>query len=381
MSTGLDEMERELVALAHEFAEKEIRPVAAAYDQSEEYPWDVLHKAADVGLTSYCFPEEYGGGGIHNLLVSARIHEELGWGDAGIAEVIDTNSFSTGPILSMGSEEQKQRWIPPLCGPKPPTWAFAITEPGCGSDAAALTTNARKVDDGYVLNGSKIWTSNAPVADFYTVFATVAPGTRAKGITCFVVERGDAGFTMGKPLPKMGQRAFPAAELFFEDCFIRDDRRIGAEGQGFYGVMQWFEFVRTELAATSVGIGRAALEVAVEYAKERKAFGRPIHEFEAVSFRLVDAKLKLDQARMMYEHAARLADAGKNYTVEAAAAKLTASEAAVFATHAAMQTLASYGYSREYPVERWLRDAVLEEIQDGTSDIQRLVIARSLFRQ
>ena len=380
MSSEHEEMERELVALAHEFAEKEIRPVAPAYDQSEEYPWDVLHKAAEVGLTSYGMPEEYGGGGIHSLLTSCRIHEELGWGDAAIAEVIDTNSFSTGPILSMGSEEQKQRWIAPLCGPKPPSWAFAITEPGCGSDAAALTTHARKVDGGYVLNGSKIWISNAPIADYYTVFATVAPGTRSKGITCFVVERDDAGFTMGKPLPKMGQRAFPAAELFFEDCFIPEDRRIGAEGQGFYGVMQWFEFVRTELAATSVGIGRAALEVAVDYAKERQAFGKVIKEFEAVSFRLVDAKLRLDQARMMYEHAARLADAGKPYTVEAAAAKLTASEAAVFATHAAMQTLASYGYSREYPVEQWLRDAALQEIQDGTSDIQRLVIARSLFR-
>ena len=312
MSSEHEEMERELVALAHEFAEKEIRPVAPLYDQSEEYPWDVLHKAAEVGLTSYGMPEEYGGGGIHSLLTSCRIHEELGWGDAAIAEVIDTNSFSTGPILSMGSEEQKQRWIAPLCGPKPPSWAFAITEPGCGSDAAALTTHARKVDGGYVLNGSKIWISNAPIADYYTVFATVAPGTRSKGITCFVVERDDAGFTMGKPLPKMGQRAFPAAELFFEDCFIPEDRRIGAEGQGFYGVMQWFEFVRTELAATSVGIGRAALEVAVDYAKERQAFGKVIKEFEAVSFRLVDAKLRLDQARMMYEHAARLADAGKH---------------------------------------------------------------------
>jgi acyl-CoA dehydrogenase len=375
-----EEMERELVALAHEFAEKELRPVAAAYDQSEEYPWAVLHKAAEVGLTYFHFPEEYGGGGIHSLLTSCKIHEELGWGDSGIAEVIDTNSFSTGPILGMGTEEQKQRWIPPLCGPKPPTWALAITEPGGGSDSAAMTTHAKKVDDGYVLNGTKTWISNGPVADYFTVFATTAPGTRSRGITCFVVERGDAGFAVGKPLPKMGQRAFPASEISFDDCFIPEDRRVGDEGKGFYGMMRWFQLVRTELAATSIGIGRAALEYAVDYAKERKAFGEFIHEYQAVSFRLVDAKMGLDQARLMCHHAARLADEGKDFAVEASMAKLAGGQAAFAAAHAAIQTLGGYGYSREYPVEQWLRDAQLEEIQDGTNDIQRLIIGRSMFR-
>jgi acyl-CoA dehydrogenase len=372
--------ERELVALAHEFAEKELRPVAALYDQSEEYAWDVLHKAAEVGFTSYHFPEEYGGGGIHSLLTACKVHEELGWGDSGLCELITMNAFATGPIMGMATVEQKQRWIPPLCGSKPPGWALAITEPDCGSDAAALVTYAKKVDGGYVLNGSKTFISNGPKADWYCVFATIAPGTRSKGITCFVVERGDPGFTVGKAIPIMGQRALPVGELFFGDCFVPEDRRVGDEGQGFYGMMYFFQQVRTKLAATSIGIGRAALEYAIDYAKERKAFGKFIHEFEAVSFRLVDAKLKLDQGRLMYEHAARLADAGKEFSIESSMAKLTASEAAFAATYAAMQTLGSYGYSREYPVEQWMRDAKLNEIQEGTNDIQRLIIARSLFR-
>jgi alkylation response protein AidB-like acyl-CoA dehydrogenase len=380
VDTMAEEMERELVALAHEFAEKELRPVAAAYDQSEEYAWDVIHKAAEVGLTSYHFPEEYGGGGIESLLTQCRIHEELGWGDAGLAELITCNSFATGPLLDMGTKEQIERWIPPLCGPKPPGWALAITEPGCGSDSAAITTHAKRADGGYVMNGSKTYISNAPMADCVGVFATVAPGTRAKGITCFILEKEDEGFTKGRQIPVMGQRACPVGELFFDDCFVPEDRRVGGEGTAFRGLMRFFQVVRTKLAATSVGIGRAALEYAVEYAKERKAFGRYIHEFQAVSFRLVDARVKLDQARLMYEHAARLADAGKDFAVESSVAKIAGSEAAFTACYAAMQTLASNGYSREYPVEQWLRDAKLNEIQEGTNDILRLVVARSMFK-
>jgi len=230
-----------------------------------------------------------------------------------------------------------------------------------------------------VLDGSKTWVSGAPEADLYLVYATVAPGTRSKGITSFVVERGDPGFAIGRKLPKMGSRAYPAAELSFEGCRIPDDRRIGEEGQGFAGVLRWFERTRVTLAANSIGIGRAALEVAVAYATEREAFGKPIHEFQAVSFRLVDAKLRLDQARLMTLHAADLADADEPFGTEASMAKVAASEAASFAADAAVMTLGSYGYSREYPVEKWLRDAKLEEIYEGTSDIQRVIIARSMF--
>jgi acyl-CoA dehydrogenase len=380
VSTTLSRLDRKLVELAREFAEREMRPVAAHYDETEEFPWDVFRKAAEVGLTCYDLPEEYGGGGVTSLLTGCLMLEELAWGDSAIAGCIGGGSFFAGPILVMGSEEQKRRWLPPLCSPSPPVGAVAVTEPEAGSDAAAITTHARRVDGGYVLNGRKTWISNAPVADVYVVFATVAPGTRSKGITALVVEKGDEGFTPGRALPKMGARCYPAGELFFRDCFLPEERRIGAEGEGFRGLMRLFDSSRVGLAANSIGIGRAALELAVEYAKERRAFGQPIHEFQAVSFRLVDAKVKLDQARLMTHHAARLADEGEPFSAEASMAKLAASEAAWYATWACVQTLGANGYSREYPAERWLRAAKLEEIYEGTSDIQRLIIARTMFR-
>ena len=370
----------QLVTTAREFAEQELRPVALRYDETEEFPWELLYKAAELGLTCYDLPAEYGGGGIDSLLASCLVIEELTWGDSPIALVIGQGGFFAGPIVAMGTEEQKRRWLPPLCGPRPPACALAVTEPDVGSDAAAITTRATRFDGGYVLNGHKKLIGNAPVADLCVVFATVAPGTRAKGITAFVVEQGDEGFVTGPTLPKMGSRCFPAGELLFEDCFVPADRRLGDEGQGFYGVMRWFDWARVQVAANSLGIGRAALEHAVEYAKHRHAFGKPIHEFQAVSFRLADAKLKLDQARLMTHHAARLADDGKPFGTEAAMAKLAASEAAWYATWAAGQTLAGAGYVRDSPVQKWLRDARLDEIWDGTSDIMRLVITRSLFR-
>jgi alkylation response protein AidB-like acyl-CoA dehydrogenase len=324
MSTTLSRLDRKLVAHAREFAERELRPVAAYYDETEEFPWDVLRKAAEAGLTCYDLPEEYGGGGVDSVLTSCLILEELAWGDSSIAGCIGGGSFFAGPVLTMGAEEQKRRWLPPLCGSKPPVGALALTEPECGSDAAAIKTHAQRIEGGYVLNGQKTWISNVPVADLHVVFATVAPGTRAKGITAFVVERGDPGFEIGRRLPKLGARCYPTGELFFRDCFLPDDRRIGDEGQGFYGLMRYFDESRITLAANSLGIGRAALELAVEYAKERRAFGKPIHEFQAVSFRLVDARLRLEQARLMTHHAARLADDGKPFSAEASMAKLAA---------------------------------------------------------
>jgi acyl-CoA dehydrogenase len=373
------DVERQLVALAHDFAANEIRPVARRHDEEESYPAEVISKAAAVGLTCYDLPETYGGGGVESVRTQCLIAEELAWGDAPIGSLLASASFFAGPLLAMGTEEQRRRWIPQLCTEAPVMTGLAITEPGAGSDAAAITTTAVREGNDYVLNGSKAWVSGAPNADVYLVYATVAPGTRSKGITSFIVQKGDAGFTLGEKLPKLGSRAYPTAELFFADCRIPADRRVGDEGQGFHGVLRWFEQTRVTLAANSIGIGRAALEFAVDYAKEREAFGKRIHEFQAVSFRLVDAKLKLDQARLLTQHTADLADAGEPFGTEASMAKLAASEAAWFAANAAVMTLGSYGYSREYPVEKWLRDAKLEEIYEGTSDIQRLIIARSMF--
>jgi len=373
------DVERELVKLAHTFAADEIRPVAARHDETEAFPTEIVRKAARIGLTSFDLPAAYGGGGIDSVRTGCLIGEELAWGDSPIGSLVGSASFFAGPLAELGTEEQRRRWIPPLCSEDPPMTALAITEPGAGSDAAAITTTATRVEGGYLLNGAKTWASGAPDAAFYLVFATVAPGTRAKGITSLVVEKGDEGFTLGKKLPKMGSRCYPTGELFFTDCFVAEDRRIGEEGQGFYGVMRSFDRSRVTLAANSIGIGRAALEYAVDYATQREAFGKKIHEFQAVSFRLVDAKLALDQARLLTLHAADLADAGGPFAPEASMAKLAASEAAWQAADAAVMTLGSYGYSREYPVEKWLRDAKLEQIYEGTNDIQRLIIARSMF--
>ena len=379
MSVTPSDIQEELVALARSFAEKEIRPVAAHYDETEETPWEPFNKASELGLTSYDLPEEFGGGGITDLSTACLIHEELTYGDAPIGNFIGSASFFAGVIVELGTEAQKARWVPPLCGPNPKLGALATTEPEAGSDASAITTHAKPVEGGYLLNGSKTWISNAGVAEYYLVFATVAPGTRSKGITAFVVEAGDEGFSVGNKLHKLGQRCIPTHEIFFQDVFLPEDRRIGGEGKGFSGLMKKFDESRVLLAAGEVGMGRASLDYAVEYAKERKAFGSAIHTNQAVSFRLVDARMKIDQARRMTHHAAALADAGKPFSAEAAMAKLAASEACWFSAWACCQTLGGYAYSREYPAEKWLRDAKLEELWEGTSDIMRLIISRDMF--
>ncbi len=231
-----------------------------------------------------------------------------------------------------------------------------------------------------MLCGQKAWISNGGVARFYVIFATVAPGTGYRGITAFVVEDGDEGFRCGPPMRKMGQRAIPNTELFLDDVFVRSDRRLGEEGQGFAGLMHTFDRSRVTLAASATGLARAALEYATEYAKERIQFGKPIGQHQAVAFRLADMALRVDAARLLTWRAASLLDGGQRATTEAAMAKLHASETAMWCTWAAVQTLGGWGYSREYPVEKWMRDAKLEEIEEGTSDIQRLVISRGLLR-
>jgi len=368
-----------LLATARAFAEQELRPVALHYDETEEYPLEPLRRAAALGLTCYDLPSDYGGGGVERLRDRCAVIEELSWGDSPLFWTIGQPGFFAGPILALGSEEQKRRWLPPLAGPEPPACSVAITEPEHGSDSAAIETTARRVDGGYVLDGRKKFIGNGEIADVCIVFATVDPGSRSKGITAFVVEREDPGFVRGPRLPKMGSRCFPAAEIAFADCFVPEDRLLGGEGQGFAGLMHVFDVARVQLAASALGLGRAALELAVEYASEREAFGRPIHEFQAVSFRLADVKVKLEQARLMTLHAAALADEDKPFSTEAAMAKLAASEASVFAASAALQTLGGAGYIRDSLAQKWYRDAKLDEIWDGTSDIMRLIVSRSLF--
>jgi alkylation response protein AidB-like acyl-CoA dehydrogenase len=372
--------QREIRDLCRDFALREIRPIAQDVDEADtEMPWEVWYKAAALGLTSFMLPEEYGGGGLTDCLTGCIVQEELCFGCSGIGNLITSGGFFAEPILVLGSDEQKRRWIEPLTGERPPLGALATTEPESGSDAAAIQTTAESRGDGYVLRGQKTWISNGGLAEHYVVFATVAPGTRSRGVTAFVVERGDQGVSFGAPMKKMGQRAIVNAEMFLEDVEVPADRRLGEEGEGFSGLMQTFDRSRITLGAAATGLARAALEYATDYAKTREQFGKPIAQHQAVAFRLADMATRVDAARLLVWRAAKRLDAGEAITKEAAMAKLFASETAMWCTWAAVQTLGGWGYSREYPVEKWMRDAKLEEIEEGTSDIQRLIISRQLL--
>jgi acyl-CoA dehydrogenase len=379
---GLTDEQRAIQETCREFAAREIRPISLAVDEADTvWPQDVWRKAAGVGLCAYMLPEQYGGAGMTDCLTSCIVQEELSHGCSGIGNLITSGGFFAEPVLELGSEEQKRDWLTPLADSEnPPLTALAITEPSSGSDAASIRTRARRVDGGYVLSGQKAWISNGGVAELYVVFATVEPGSGYRGITAFLVRGDDPGLRCGPPMRKMGQRAIPNCELFLDDVFVADERRVGEEGQGFSGLMHTFDRSRVTLAASATGLARAALEYAVDYAKEREQFGKPIAQHQAVAFRLADMALKVDAARLLTWRAADLVDRGERVTSEAAMAKLHASETAMWCTWAAVQTLGGWGYSREYPVEKWMRDAKLEEIEEGTSDIQRLVISRGLLR-
>jgi acyl-CoA dehydrogenase len=384
VDAGVDDLtpeQREIQALCRTFAAREIRPIAQAVDEADiEMPWDIWYRAAALGLTSFMLPEELGGGGLTDSFTQVLVQEELCFGCSGIGNLITSNGFFAKPVIVLGTGEQQRRWVEPLTGEKPALGALAITEPGVGSDAAAIQTTATRIDGGYVLRGQKSWISSAGPASYYVVFATVEPGSRSRGITAFVLEKEDPGLTIGPPVRKMGQRAIINAELFLDDVEVPLDRRVGAEGEGFRGLMRTFDLSRITLGASATGLARAALEYAVDYAKTREQFGRPIGEHQAVAFRLADMAVRVDASRLLVWRAARLADTGADVTREAAMAKLFASETAMWCTWAAVQTLGGWGYSREVPVEKWMRDAKLEEIEEGTSDIQRLIVSRSLLR-
>jgi acyl-CoA dehydrogenase len=373
--------QEEIRRVCRDFAANEIRPISLAVDEADtEFPREVFNKAAQIGLTSFMLPEALGGGGMTDCLTGCIVQEELSHGCAGIGNLITSNGFFAEPLLVLGEEAQQRRWLEPLTAEQPPLTALATTEPESGSDAASIRSTARRTDGGYVVSGQKSWISNGGVAEYCVVFATVEPGSGYRGVTAFVFERGDEGLSWGPPIRKMGQRAIVNAELFLEEVRVPADRRLGKEGEGFRGLMKTFDRSRVTLGASATGLARAALEYATVYARQRVQFGKPIAEHQAVSFRLADMALRVDASRLLVWRAARLLDAGQRATTEAAMSKLHASETAMWCTWAAVQTLGGWGYSREHPVEKWMRDAKLEEIEEGTSDIQRLVIARGLVR-
>lgn len=370
--------QHQLVELAGRFAAEEIRPRARAVDEADvESPLDLWDKASALGLTSFMLPAEVGGGGA-DLLTQVLIQQELCHGDIGIGNLITSNGFFGAPVEHLGTPEQRDRFLRPLTKDRPPLTAVAVTEPGSGSDAASIRTSARLDGDGYVLNGQKTWISNAPYAEVFVIFATVDPALRSRGVTAFVVPRDTPGLRVGPPFRKMGQRAIVNAEVFLDDVRVPVDSRLGEEGQGFAGLMRTFDASRILIGAATTGLARAALDFASAYAAQREQFGVPIHRHQAVAFRLADMATRVDTSHLLTVRAATLYDEGHAVAQESAMAKLVGSENAMWCTHAAVQTLGGYGYSRDYPVERWMRDAKLEEIEEGTSDIQRLVIARGL---
>lgn len=376
---ALTDEQREFIALARDFAEREIRPRAREVDEADtESPLDLWEKAARIGLASYMLPAEYGGGGIGDLVTQCLVQQELCYGDVGIGNFLTSSAFFAGPVEALGNEEQKKRWLTPLTGDNPPITALAVTEPGVGSDSASLQTRAVREGDEYVLNGQKTWISNAPYAKWIIVFATVDASLRSRGITAFVIDREMPGVTIGQPMKKMGQRGIVNAEVFLEDVRVPLDHRLGEEGQGFYGLMRTFDASRILIGAGATGLSRAALDQSVQYAKERTQFGKPIVEHQAVAFRLADMAAKTDISHLVTMRAARLFDQGEMTAMESAITKLTASENTSWVTNAALQVHGGWGYSREFLLEKWVRDAKLEELEEGTSDIQRLIISRAV---
>ncbi|WP_432013024.1 acyl-CoA dehydrogenase family protein [Streptomyces cucumeris] len=375
----LTEEQRAIIDLCRDFARNEIRPRAREVDEADVVtPVDIWQKAAQVGITDFMLPTDVGGGGFTDVFTQCLVQEELCFGDPGIGNLVCSNGFFADPVLELGTEEQQKKWLGPLTGPEAPMTALATTEPGSGSDAASIRTTARRTGTGYVLNGQKAWISNAGTARSFVVFAKTDPTQRSKGVSAFLLDADTPGLTVGEPMRKMGQRAIVCREVFFSDVEVPEENRLGDEGQGFRGLMRTFDISRIVLGAAAVGAARAAYEYARDYARTRVQFDKPIIEHQAVAFRLADMAARIEASRLLVLSAARAVDAGAPVTGAAAIAKLTASETSMFCTWGAVQTLGGWGYSREYPVEQWMRDAKLEEIEEGTSDIMRLVISRNL---
>jgi alkylation response protein AidB-like acyl-CoA dehydrogenase len=359
-----------------DFARGRIVPNAEKWSEAGAFPTELLPELAQLGLTGLAVPVELGGAGL-DVLTIALVMEELGAADGSIALTIAAhNSLCIGHLLVAASDEQKRRWLPPLARGEY-LGAWALTEPSSGSDAIAVQSRAVRDGSAYVLNGTKQFITNGSLAGF----AVVTAGAGERKLSAFGVSRGTRGFRPGKTERKMGLHASDTSQLVLEDCRVSESDRIGADGAAFDDVKKVLDRGRIGIGALALGLGRAALETAIAYAKERRQFGRPIAEFEMIQWKIVRARTQLDAGRLLVHRAAALADRGKPFSVAASKAKLYATEAASRAANDSLQILGGYGYLRDYPVERILRDARLMEIGEGTSEVQRIVIAKDLARQ
>ena len=376
MDFALNEDQLELQEMVREFVDKEITPFAGEMDRNNEAMPGLMEKAADMGLLNLIVPEEYGGPGLDSVTV-AMIYEELGKGCAGIATSMAANSLASYPILLSGSEEQKVEHCNLLN--EGGLAAFALTEPNAGSDAGGVATAAVKDGENYILNGTKAFITNAGIADTFLVFANTRKSGGIRGLTAFIVPKGTPGFKVGKKEDKMGIRPSNTCELILQDVVIPVKNRVGREGEGFRIAMTTLDSARPFVGAVSVGLAQAALDVSVKYAKERKQFGQPIASFQMIQAMVADMAIKVETARLMVQKVCWMRDQGMNFTKEAAMAKCYAADVAMQVTTDAVQIMGGYGYSREYPVEKMMRDAKIMQIYEGTNQIQRLVIANKIL--
>ena len=380
MDFSLTEDQKMLKTMIREFAEKELEPIAAQIDEESRFPAESIKKMAELGLMGIPFPDKYGGSGA-GVIEFAIAVEEISrvCASTGIIYLV-TAGLAGKPIYQFGNEEQRQRFTVPIAkGEK--LACFALTEASAGCDAAAIETTATRRDDGYVLNGTKLFITNGAEADIVLVFATVDKSLGYRGIAAFIVEKGTPGFSVGKLEHKLGIRASSTAELVFEDCFVPEANRLGDEGKGFRLALEAIDSSRISIAAQALGIAQGAFDKALAYAKERQQFGQPIANFQAIQWMLADMATQIDAARLLIYRAAYLEDKGLPFTKEAAMAKVFAPEVAMFVTTKAIQIYGGYGYVKDYPLERYFRDAKITGIYEGTDEMQRMTIARSLIRE
>jgi acyl-CoA dehydrogenase len=378
MDFQLTDSQRALQETARKYAREVIRPKAPHYDETAEFPKDLISTAFELGLLNQAIPAEYGGVGLSHL-EQVIVCEELAWGCSGVATSLFANDLANLPIILFGTEEQKKRLLTPFTE-RLNLASFCLTEPGAGSDVAGLSTTARRDGDHYILNGSKCFITNGGYADQFTVFATLDKSRRHKGITCFVVDGKVPGLTVAKHENKMGQRASNTVSLTFEDVRVPVANRIGEEGQGFPIAMETLDNSRPTTAAFAVGIARAALEHSLEYSSQRQTFGKPIREHQGIQFMLADMAMNIQAARLLTHQGAWLLDNGQKNTLVSSYAKCFAADMAMKVTTDAVQVYGGYGYIKDYPVEKLMRDAKLIQVYEGTSQVQRIVIARELFK-
>ncbi len=379
MDFALDELHRSVQQTARDFAQREVRPVAIEWDKAEKMPESIRKRVSELGFWGIRIPEQYGGAGL-DTMAYAIVIEELAREDGSLAlNVAAHNGLGSSHIGTFGTEAQRERYLPKLATGE---WlgAWALTEPGSGSDAAGMQTRAIRNDRGWLINGSKQFITHGASAGVCVVMAMTHPECKQKGITAFAVEKGTPGFEVSQHLHKLGMRASETVELSFTDVFVTDDQRIGDDGHGFLDTLRILDTGRISIGALALGLGEGALARAISYTKERVQFGKPIATYQAIQWMLADSRTELDAARFLVWRAATLADQGKPFSVEASMAKLYASEAASRVCNRAVQIHGGYGYTRDYVVERHLRDAKLCEIGEGTSEVQRMVIARHMLR-